>query len=120
LISTLWVISDVDGLEVATSHSNDATAAEQPVLIVGHRSAILHPSRFLNRFVVTRVGYTDDFIAPDENAHEIRDLILSHLRKTRTTGLGDEVPSTAVDRENPKWSAEQLTILRDIRGSYGM
>jgi len=50
-----------------------------------------------------------------DNAHEIRDLILSHLRKTRTAGLGDELSPPALDRALPSWSAEQLAILRDIR-----
>jgi membrane protein YdbS with pleckstrin-like domain len=50
-----------------------------------------------------------------DNAHEIRDLILSHLRKTQTAGLGDELSPLAHDHEVPTWSPEQLTILRDIR-----
>jgi membrane protein YdbS with pleckstrin-like domain len=49
-----------------------------------------------------------------DNAHEIRDLILSHLRKTRTAGLGDEFPSGERIRHSPSWSAEQLATLREI------
>jgi membrane protein YdbS with pleckstrin-like domain len=49
------------------------------------------------------------------NSHEIRDLILSHLRKTRTAGLGDEQLPPAHDRDVPSCSAEQLALLRDIR-----
>jgi membrane protein YdbS with pleckstrin-like domain len=50
-----------------------------------------------------------------DNAHEIRDLILSHLRKTRTAGLGDETLSDARKHHATSWSAEQLGILREIR-----
>jgi membrane protein YdbS with pleckstrin-like domain len=50
-----------------------------------------------------------------DNAHEIRDLILSHLRKTRTAGLGDEVLSASQPRGPLTWSTEQLAILREIR-----
>jgi membrane protein YdbS with pleckstrin-like domain len=52
-----------------------------------------------------------------DNAQEIRDLILSHLRKTRTAGLGDEMLPSTRKRETPSWSAEQLAILREIRGA---
>jgi membrane protein YdbS with pleckstrin-like domain len=64
-----------------------------------------------------------------DNAHEIRDLILSHLRKTRTTGLGDELPEgegeqasarwsdAAASSRAASWSAEQLAILREIRAA---
>jgi membrane protein YdbS with pleckstrin-like domain len=48
-----------------------------------------------------------------DSASEIRDLILSHLRKTRTAGLGDEM--TPGERRRSSWSAEQLAILREIR-----
>jgi membrane protein YdbS with pleckstrin-like domain len=50
-----------------------------------------------------------------DNASEIRDLILSHLRKTRTAGLGDELPPGERERGGSSWSAEQLAILREIR-----
>jgi membrane protein YdbS with pleckstrin-like domain len=50
-----------------------------------------------------------------DNAHEIRDLILSHLRKTRTAGLGDELASGDRERTAAGLSAEQLAILREIR-----
>jgi membrane protein YdbS with pleckstrin-like domain len=49
-----------------------------------------------------------------DNANEIRDLILSHLRKTRTAGLGDELLPGAPNRKTPLWSHEQLAILREI------
>lgn len=52
-----------------------------------------------------------------DNAQEIRDLILSHLRQTRTAGLGDEL---AVEHEHAHsspqaWTPEQLVVLREIR-----
>jgi membrane protein YdbS with pleckstrin-like domain len=52
-----------------------------------------------------------------DNANEIRDLILGHLRKTRTAGLGDELAVDGLDREHSggSWSPEQMTILREIR-----
>jgi membrane protein YdbS with pleckstrin-like domain len=50
-----------------------------------------------------------------DNAHEIRDLVLSHLRKTRTAGLGDELASGDRERTAAGLSAEQLAILREIR-----
>jgi len=50
-----------------------------------------------------------------DNAHEIRDLILAHLRKTRTTGLGDEHSPHDHEHDAPAWSAEQLATLREIR-----
>ncbi|MGD9720007.1 MAG: PH domain-containing protein [Pirellulales bacterium] len=50
-----------------------------------------------------------------DNASEIRDLILSRLRKSSTAGLGDELSPAAAERDVPTWSAEQLAILRDIR-----
>jgi membrane protein YdbS with pleckstrin-like domain len=52
-----------------------------------------------------------------DNANEIRDLILGHLRKTRTAGLGDEPAIDGHDREQigASWSPEQIMILREIR-----
>jgi membrane protein YdbS with pleckstrin-like domain len=63
-----------------------------------------------------------------DNAHEIRDLILAHLRKTRTAGLGDDhtddlghdrayglVDSANSKHPAPGWTPEQLTLLREIR-----
>ncbi len=52
-----------------------------------------------------------------DNAQEIRDLILGHLRKTRTTGLGDEVHSPEIAQGTTAWSPEQLSLLRDIRNA---
>jgi membrane protein YdbS with pleckstrin-like domain len=52
-----------------------------------------------------------------DSANEIRDLILSHLRKTRTTGLGDELPHDDHDGKPMNWTPEQLTILREIRAA---
>jgi membrane protein YdbS with pleckstrin-like domain len=40
------------------------------------------------------------------NAAEIRDLILRHVRQTRTAGLGDE---------GAPWSADHVALLREIR-----
>jgi membrane protein YdbS with pleckstrin-like domain len=63
-----------------------------------------------------------------DNAHEIRDLILAHLRKTRTAGLGDDhiddlahahayglVASATSLPPTPAWTPEQLTLLQQIR-----
>jgi membrane protein YdbS with pleckstrin-like domain len=50
-----------------------------------------------------------------DNASEIRDLILSHLRKTRTAGLGDEMLPGEQERGSSSWSPVQLAILREIR-----
>jgi uncharacterized membrane protein YdbT with pleckstrin-like domain len=50
-----------------------------------------------------------------DNASEIRDLILSHLRKTRTAGLGDEMLTRAQESDGSSWSVEQLAILREMR-----
>jgi uncharacterized membrane protein YdbT with pleckstrin-like domain len=50
-----------------------------------------------------------------DNASEIRDLILSHLRKTRTAGLGDEMLTRAPESDGSSWSVEQLAILREMR-----
>jgi membrane protein YdbS with pleckstrin-like domain len=52
-----------------------------------------------------------------DNANEIRDLILGHLRKTRTAGLGDELALDVHEREHggASWSPEQIMILREIR-----
>jgi membrane protein YdbS with pleckstrin-like domain len=52
-----------------------------------------------------------------DNAHEIRDLILSHLRKSRTAGLGDEMQPGTQRRATSSWSAEQVGILREIRAA---
>ena len=43
------------------------------------------------------------------NAPQIRDLILSRLRRSRSAGLGDEHPAA-------QWSAAHMAVLRDIRG----
>ena len=49
------------------------------------------------------------------NAREIRDLIMSRLKKSRTAGLGDE------DAHRPTngtaWTAAHLELLRDIRAA---
>jgi uncharacterized membrane protein YdbT with pleckstrin-like domain len=50
-----------------------------------------------------------------DNANEIRDLILSHLRKTRTAGLGDEMATGEREGGSSSWLFEQLAILREIR-----
>lgn len=46
------------------------------------------------------------------NAHEIRDLILTRVRATRSTGLGDE---RREDGEPAAWSAEEIAALREVR-----
>ena len=48
------------------------------------------------------------------NAAEIRDLILARLRRSRSAGLGDEVPQPP-HRPVAAWSAEQIAVLREIR-----
>jgi membrane protein YdbS with pleckstrin-like domain len=48
------------------------------------------------------------------NASQIRDLILSRLRRSRSAGLGDEHP--AIRGSLPQWSAAHVAVLRDIRG----
>ncbi len=50
-----------------------------------------------------------------DNAHEIRDLILRQLRKTRTAGLGDELATDHTHQPVIGWSPEQLAILQEIR-----
>lgn len=52
-----------------------------------------------------------------DNALEIRDLILGHLRKTNTAGLGDEPALNARASGASSWTFEQLAILRDIRAA---
>lgn len=46
------------------------------------------------------------------HAAQIRDLILSRLRRSRTAGLGDEGHAHATAL---RWTDEHLTLLRDIR-----
>ena len=48
------------------------------------------------------------------DASRIRDLILARLRKTRTSGLGDEHEEPD-DARPADWSAEHLSVLREIR-----
>ena len=43
-----------------------------------------------------------------DNAIEIRDLILRKIRRSRSAGLGDEIPAAG-------WSTEHATVLREIR-----
>lgn len=45
------------------------------------------------------------------NAQRVRDLVLSRLRKSRTTGLGDE----SVARHPEEHARERLEVLREIR-----
>ena len=47
------------------------------------------------------------------NAPQIRDLILSRLRRSRSAGLGDEHP--AIPESSPQWSAAHVAVLREIR-----
>jgi membrane protein YdbS with pleckstrin-like domain len=46
------------------------------------------------------------------NAHEIRDLILARLHRSRSAGLGDENPAIAAGAA--QWSARQVAALREI------
>ncbi len=47
-----------------------------------------------------------------DNAHEIRDLIMSRVRASRSTGLGDE----AIHRpKSSLWSEQHIQTLREIR-----
>lgn len=48
------------------------------------------------------------------NAHEIRDLILARLRRSKSAGLGDEHPTSLVPSRS-QWSAEHVAALREIR-----
>ena len=48
------------------------------------------------------------------DAARIRDQILTRLRKTRTTGLGDE-PDEAAESRPAAWRGEHLAVLREIR-----
>jgi len=48
------------------------------------------------------------------NAPQIRDLLLKRLRRSRTSGLGDE-PASAPPSPAPAWTAEHLAALREIR-----
>jgi membrane protein YdbS with pleckstrin-like domain len=48
-----------------------------------------------------------------ENARDIRDLILQHMRKSKAAGLGDESPPTPTARAG--WRPEHLAVLREIR-----
>ena len=45
------------------------------------------------------------------DAHRIRDLIMSRLRKSRSAGLGDEETRD----QNQMWSSDQVATLREIR-----
>jgi membrane protein YdbS with pleckstrin-like domain len=47
------------------------------------------------------------------NAHEIRDLVLSRLRRSRSAGLGDEHPTEHSAAR--QWTPEHLAPLREIR-----
>ena len=51
------------------------------------------------------------------NAHEIRDLILSRLRRSKTAGLGDdELPERGAAAG---FSAAHINVLREIRDVLG-
>jgi hypothetical protein len=54
-------------------------------------------------------------IAGVADAPRIRDQILARLRKTRTSGLGDEPDEARVDEHPTTWRAEHLAVLREIR-----
>ena len=48
-----------------------------------------------------------------DNAHEIRDQIMTRVRRSTTTGLGDEPRPPA--NTTQAWSAAHLSLLREIR-----
>jgi membrane protein YdbS with pleckstrin-like domain len=48
------------------------------------------------------------------NAPQIRDLVLSRLRRSRSAGLGDE--HAALPESSPRWSSAHVAVLREIRG----
>jgi membrane protein YdbS with pleckstrin-like domain len=50
-----------------------------------------------------------------DNAPAIRDLILGHLRQSRSAGLGDEHEPDAHTAVATSWSIEQVDVLREIR-----
>lgn len=50
-----------------------------------------------------------------DNAPAIRDLILGHLRQSRTAGLGDEHEPAGVAALATPWTGGQLELLREIR-----
>ena len=50
-----------------------------------------------------------------ENAAELRDLILSRLKQSKTTGLGDEHEVKAVRPAAGPWQPEHVAVLREIR-----
>jgi membrane protein YdbS with pleckstrin-like domain len=49
------------------------------------------------------------------NAHEIRDLILSRMKQSKTAGLGDESDVESSGRPQTGWTALHLATLREIR-----
>lgn len=49
-----------------------------------------------------------------DNAPQIRDLIMSRLKRSTSAGLGDEAHH-AVDQRPPAFSREHLVVLREIR-----
>jgi hypothetical protein len=50
------------------------------------------------------------------HADQIRDLVMTRMRESRTGGLGDDSPDTS-PRRSPEsaWSPAHLTTLREIR-----
>jgi len=51
-----------------------------------------------------------------DNAHDVRDLVLDRVKRTRSAGLGDDrvVPSSAHDDGTVTFSPALLAVLRDI------
>lgn len=63
---------------------------------------------------VVNVGH-HGLIEGVDNAREIRDLILTQLRKSTTSGLGDEAHANATVHAAHALSARHIAILREIR-----
>ena len=61
-----------------------------------------HKSSVSNRAVIEGI----------DNAHTIRDRIMTRVRRSTTTGLGDE---HAEPPQSARWSAEHIAALREIR-----
>ena len=78
---------------IETAGGGGAAAQQQQ----GHPMASMHMGR----------------IAGIENAKEMRDLILQHMRKSKAAGLGDELHGPAETRAG--WRPEHIAVLREIR-----
>lgn len=52
------------------------------------------------------------------HAHEVRELLMAQVRRTKTTGLGDE-PHPVRRGPSGRWTPEHLSVLREIRDAIG-